>query len=270
MIKPKAFQLVAVALAAGMLIGAAADRELSSAELRDLSPKAANRQFQRDLLSILRPMERYPRGMLRLMGDVGADTRAVATDYAPLCQRDTLSLVYEPSEREGAYEDWLVKPASLTAERTYRFIAAPKPGDIEAIDREDHVRLVFDRKCRAAEKPEGDGEWYGWFKADSPEEAMDGGFAMLAVQEWAARNGNRFSSCDSEANSQDCNEEAVSKLSLDNIRKVETCKPGAAQEICIQLGDYGMTYTIHARDTGKPMQAADIIWVAFQQQIVVT
>ena len=81
MIKLKALRAFAVVLLAGVLIGAAADRVLTSTELRSLSPREANRQYQRDLLSILQPMNHYPAGMRRLMGDVWAHTRAVATDY---------------------------------------------------------------------------------------------------------------------------------------------------------------------------------------------
>ena len=270
MIKPKALRAFAVVLLAGVLIGAAADRVLTSTELRSLSPREANRQYQRDLLSILQPMNHYPTGMRRLMGDVWTHTRAVATDYETLCQRDMLLLYYEPDQRDGAYEEWTVKPAGISAERAYRFVAPPKPAHLEAIERDGYFRSAFDPKCRKADKPEGANEWYGWFEAASPEQAMDGGFALLAVQEWAKRPASQFGECIEDADPARCKVRVESALDLNMIGAVTACTPDKPGTICLELGKYGDLFTIRARQTGKPMTAQDVISVDPEVMIIVT
>lgn len=253
-----------------MLIGAAADRVLTSTELRSLSPREANRQYQRDLLSILQPMNHYPTGMRRLMGDVWTHTRAVATDYEPLCQRDMLLLYYEPDQRDGAYEEWTVKPAGISAERAYRFVAPPKPAHLEAIERDGYFRNAFDSKCRNADKSEGDNEWAGWFEAASTEQAMDSGFAMLALQEWSKRPASEFPSCKAEPDPAHCKALVQSALDLEMIGAVETCGAAKPDTICLRLGKWSDLFTVHARKTGKPMTADDIISVDHEIVIVVT
>lgn len=270
MIRMRRFGSIAALLAAGILIGASADRVLSSTELRKLSPRQADQQFRRDLLSILRPMPYYPRGNRRLIGDAWTFTRAVATEYKPLCSRDMLSLNYEPDGREGTPEDWPVKPSDLTTVRTYRFIASPRPDDLKLREHDGYVRSAFDSRCRSADKPEGDNEWAGWFSANSPEAAMSGGFAMLALQGWIAKAGNQFADCLSEADPGHCKTLVASAIKLDMIEAVGECATEKPDETCVTLGRFGMIFTIRARTTGSPMQPADIVAVTAEQVIVVT
>lgn len=270
MTKMRRFGSIAALLAAGVLIGASADNVLSSIELRKLSPRQADQQFRRDLLSILRPMPYYPHGNRRLIGDAWTFTKAVATEYKPLCSRDMLSLNYEPDGREGTPEDWPVKPSDLTAERTYRFIGSPRPDDLKLRERDGYVRLAFDSRCRAADKPEGDNEWAGWFRANSPQAAMSGGFAMLALKAWAANAGNQFDDCLSEADPAQCKSLFASAISLDMIEAVGECTSVKPDETCVTLGRFGKIFTIRARKTGEPMRAKDILAVSAEQVIIVT
>ena len=270
MIKAKALRAFAVVLLAGVLIGAAADRLLSSRDLRELSSRQADRQFRRDLLSILRPMESYPRGHRHLVGDVWTFTKAVATEFEPLCSRDMLSLAYQPVSRDGEAEDWPVRPSEVTTARSYRFVSPPRPEHLKAVKKDGYYRSPFASGCRAADKVIDNNPWAGWFSAASPEQAMDAGFAMLALQEWEKQPTSQYGSCATEADPAGCKVLFALSLGLDHIGNVRNCKSELPDEICLVLSDFSSEFTIHALKTGKPMRAMDIRSVNFEEMIIVT
>ena len=272
MIKAKALRAFAVVLLAGVLIGAAADRLLSSRDLRELSSRQADRQFRRDLLSILRPMESYPRGHRHLVGDVWTFTKAVSTEFKPLCSRDMVSLVYQPVSRDGEAEDWPVRPSEVTTARSYRFVSPPRPEHLAAARGDEHFRSAFASGCRAADKVIDNNPWAGWFSATYPEQAMDAGFAMLALQEWVKQPTSNFGICGGEADPARCKALVASSLGLglDRIGNVGNCKSEKPDETCLVLSDFSSEFTIHEVKTGKPMRAVDIRSVDYEAMIVVT
>jgi hypothetical protein len=270
MTKANVIRSFMVALGGILLIAAMTDQALTSTEMRALSAGQANRQIQRDLLSILRPTGKAPGGMTRMIGDVWIHTKASATDYEPLCQRDTLSLFYAPTSLVEDHEDRPVRPYKIETERTYRFIAQPKQEHLDALNRDDHFRSPFDPKCKAADGSIDNNEWAGWFTAESPDRAMTGGFAVLAVLEWAKHPDHRFQSCSKEPVSATCQSYGIAELKLDAIGDVAECAPDKAGEICLQLGKWGILWTIRAKDTRARMQAADIVSVDYEMQIIVT
>ena len=269
MIKLKPFQSFTAVLAAGVLIGATADHALNSLEMRALSAKQADRKVRSDLLSILRPIGPIVRGNRRQVGDVWMHTKAAATQYQTLCQRDTLVMFYAPSDRGGETEEWPLRPYQLEAARSYRFIGPPKPEHITAIERDNYYRSPFAAECRKADQGPPDNEWLGWFDADSAELAMAGGFALQVVQEWAKVAGNEFSSCTKQYQYR-CKEKILPALTLEQLEGVRKCAAGKPGELCLELGSYTYTLTIKARDTHAPMTAADIISVSYEKQIIVT
>lgn len=269
MIKSKASQLVAVALAAGMLIGAAAERAISRLDVREMSAAEKNKQVRKDLLSILTPSTSlYRSKQPSLDGDVWLHTKPSAAQYRSLCQRDTLLLYYASIEKAGRPEERSALPYKLASKRSYRFVSAPKPEYVTAANVDDHDRSPFARECRSVGMKPGDDEWSGWFAAPSPEMAMDGGFAMLAMQEWAKRPASEFANCKAGTNPRWCKAEVEFSLNLDMIGGVESCAADKQDTICLQLGDYGHQFTIRARQTNKPMQAGDIISVDYEIFIV--
>lgn len=271
MIKPKAFQLVAVALAAGVLIGAAADRAISRLDVRGMSDGEKNRQVRSDLLSILRPSKSlFHTRMLSLDGDIWLHTRAVATEFQSLCQRDTLSLYYATTERVGRHEEWPAAPYGLSAERTYRFVSAPKTQQFESASNDDRFRSRFVSECRGADEASKDDEWTGWFTAKFAEEAMLGGFAMLALEEWIKDPSHQYLSCANEGMAEPCQQRGKALLSLENIGAVNRCSPNGPNEICFVLGRWGPIWTIRAKNTHAPIKPEDIISVDYEEQIIVT
>lgn len=258
------------ALAGMLLIGAAAETALNTLEMRALPSDRANRQVHRDLLSILRPIGRISSGNMRRVGDVWMHTKASATDYRSLCQRDTLSLNYALVEQGEPIEQVPLRPVSLNAERSYRFVAKPKPEYLEEANRDGHYRSPFASECRRADRADDNNEWEGWFVAESPELALAGGFAMLAVQEWAKAPGHEFASCRPDDRLDQCKAKHLFELDLQTIGAVGECKADRAGEICITLGRWSYDLTIKARDTGKPMSAGDILSVDYQIVIIVT
>ena len=271
MTESKAFRLVAVALAAGVLIGAAADRAISRSDVQEMSDAEKNRQVRKDLLSILQPSNSlYNSNFRSLRGDAWLQVRASATQYRSLCQRDTLSIFYESIDRTGDARDWPALPYAISSKRSYRFVAPPKPEYLEQAAQAEVRRSPFDSECRNADQIRKDDEWNGWFTAESDEIAMDGGFAMLALMDWVKLPGSVFESCRKEANPKECTDRMDYSIKLDSIGEVQYCKTEQAGEQCIVLGKYGLIFTIRARDTGKPIEAADITSVDFEEMIIVT
>ena len=269
MLEFKAIRSLGLVLALGLLIGATADHALNSLEMRALSAKQADRQVRSDLLSILRPIGQIGRGMTRKVGDVWMHTKAAATQYQTLCQRDTLFLFYAPSQRGGDMEEWPLQPYQLEAERSFRFIAPPKAEQLKAVERDNYYRSRFAPECHKADQGDPNNEWLGWFKADSAEQAMAGGFALQAVQEWAKDADHEFASCNKQA-PYDCKERVLPTLTLEQLGGVQKCAADKPGELCLELGRYGFSLTIKARDTHAPMSGADIISVSYEEMIIVT
>ncbi|MCC6926404.1 hypothetical protein [Novosphingobium sp.] len=271
MIKPKAFQAVVFALVAGVLIGAAADRAVSMKQLVELSPSQANRQYQRDLLSILQPMQRYPEGTRAFLGGVHTFTKAIATDYEALCQHDMIMLQYRPNDPNKVTSDSAFRPVGISSVRAYRFVAVPRLEDAIAVDQGRQHRRPTDQHCRPVDQPYRPGDLSEWFQANSPADAMYAGFAMLALQEWGKRPGNTFANCTSLTDTAGCNREGTTQLGLDRLVAFSYCQPRAKGETCVEFGDYGPHFTIHAKATGQMMTANDILSVSYEvQNIIVT
>lgn len=269
MTKIRRFGSIAVLLAAGVLVGATADRAISRIDIRAMSAAQKNRQVRQDLLSILRPSETLFEGNRLDIGDVWLHTKTSATQFRTLCQRDTLQVFYAPVDKNGDAVEWLSRPYKIESYRSYRFVGTPKLEYLtEAIEHADK-RSPFDRECRAADKAMDEDEWTGWFTAEDPEAAMTAGFAMLALKGWSATAANQFENCLKNPNPSQCKANFSSAVSLDRLESVVECAPHGSGEICVELGNYAI-FTIHARKTGLPMRTEDIISVNAEQEIIVT
>ncbi len=271
MIESKAFHALAAVLLAGLLIGAVADRAISRLDVQAMSEAEKNKQYRGDLLSILQPSKSlYTSKGLNLAGDAWVQTKASATQFKSLCQRDTLLLFYAPVEKVGSYAEWRSLPYKLQSQRSYRFVAPPKPEYVAATREVGYERSPLAAECREADNYPESNEWYGWFEAPSEELAMDGGFALLALQEWVKRPANQFSDCIENPDPTRCKSLVASALDLNMIGGVAPCTPDKPDTICLELGKYVNLFTIRARQTGRPMQAEDIISVDYENTFVVT
>lgn len=254
-----------------MLVGAAADRAISRLDVQAMSDAEKNKQVRKDLLSILLPSQSlYASRSLSLDGDVWLHTRASATPYKTLCQRDTLSLFYKTIEDTGRYQERPALPYKLETSRSYRFVGTPRPEYMAEAEEAEEPRSPFVGECRKADNTDPKEEWTGWIQADSPEMAMEGGFAMLALKEWAGVDANQYANCVSEKDPKACKEQVSYALNLDSISGVGSCEADAPDRICLVLGRFSTLFMIQARKTDKPMQAADILSVDYEIQIIVT
>lgn len=268
MVKFKPFQSFALVLLAGALIGAAADRAISRMDVQAMSKTEKNRQIRRDLLSLLLPSQSlYRSNSLSLQGDAWLQTRASATPFKSLCQRDTLSVHYTAIDRAGRYQDRRALPYKAETTRSYRFVGPPKPEYLKAAQADDYERSPLDPECRGADTGN---EWTGWLTANSPEQAMTGGFAMLALKAWAELPTSVFVSCIAQPDPRACTTGQAYAMTLNFIDGVEICKAERPGELCLVLGRFGTLFTIHARDSGQPMRAEDIRSADYEQQIIVT
>jgi hypothetical protein len=264
-------QFSVILLIALSLIGTAsvdAQDRMSSKELRSLNERVANKQVRSDLLSILLPIKRYPTGSSRQLHDAWMHTKASATEYKGLCQRDTLLLFYAPTERDSDFEDRPMRPYKIETSRSYRFVAPPKQEYLEAVENGEQRRSPFASECAKADKIDKDNEWLGWFEAESPELAMTAALAIPVIHAWAKIEGNEFASCSKDATEQ-CKARALENLTLENPGGISKCE-SAPGEICFGIGAYSDIYTIKARDTGKPIAVEDIISVDHEIAIIVT
>src|SRR5438128_83781 len=118
MSKPWFFCVVALALMVASTPVQAAD-PLSTAEMTALSPAAANRKAQRDLLSILQPTGQFNSGMLIRLRGAYLLTHAVGTEFDGLCRHDAVSLLYAPAETSAPPREQPLRPFGIEAQTEF-------------------------------------------------------------------------------------------------------------------------------------------------------
>lgn len=99
--------------------------QTTTRELRALSPRGATRAVQRDLLSVLEPIEQIRSGMFVQVRGVGLATRPFGTEFDGVCQRDVMTLWYAPTDTADHAEDAPLRPYSLTAAPTFHITGLP-------------------------------------------------------------------------------------------------------------------------------------------------
>lgn len=260
-----AFLAVPALLAPGGVLSAAEPH--TTRELRALSARAADRQLRSDLLSVLRPSGKYPTGMRRLVGDQWVHTKAYGTRYKGLCQRDTVSVHYAPTEETVTDEDAVVRPYGVTSDHGYYFVRTPKSETLEQAQDSDEWRSPFQPECA---KADGE-EWVGWFDAPDEDMAMEGGIAFLAALDWAREPEHQFSGCSKRNDGQPfgCREDILPQLKFEYINDLNRCE-GSKDEICWKIEASSIELTIKAKRTGKPLRSADISDIKAEYMIIVT
>jgi hypothetical protein len=245
-----------------------AQEELSSTELRALSKSAANKQARHDLLSILKPMEQYPTGNRRQVGDIWLTTKAYGTQIPGICARDLLSLYYAPTEPGRATEDVPVRPYKVKASTSYTFVRPPSAKMLRNSDKAEAYRMPWQSECSKA--PEDD--FLGWFDADEPEFAVRGFLALqVAVARVKAGTLMPKSCADPLVESQKTCLEGVAMLGTDpdQLDSVKRCKADVGMD-CFAIDAHWMDITIIAKQVEGVVAAEDIISFDAQQYIIVT
>jgi hypothetical protein len=251
----------------GIPVTASAQEALSSAELRALSKSAANKQARHDLLSILKPMEQFPTGSSRQIGDIWFTTKAHGTLIPGICARDLVSLYYAPVERSQEYEDVPVRPYRVEASTSYTFVRPPSAKMLKRED-DDAYRLPWQAECGAASED----DFLGWFSADKPELAVRGFLALKAAVARVKVGTLMPKSCaDPHIQSQKTCLEGMSDLGSDanQLSSVVKCAADVGQD-CYQIDAQSMDITVITKHAEGGVVEEDIISFDAQQYIIVT
>ncbi len=254
--------VAAIVLLALPAVGSA--RQASTRQLETLSPQAANRTVQTDLLSILKPAGQINSGMRVMLGGVGLTTRSHGTMFHGVCERDSVTLWYALAENVAAHrelEDQPVKPYSLWSHPTFLFLSPPGPKGFAQAD----APMVWSAECRAA-----DGIEDGWFSADNEFSAVQGALAFrLALQEIQAHRLKPMPCSNLNDRAQTCAQAILAVGELSKIGTIEAC-PAANGAFCYVLEVDGSTrLTIVGRGDRQSAPSA-ILSIAIEQYIVVT
>lgn len=239
-------------------------QQASTRQLEALSPRAANRAIQADLLSILKPTGRIDSGMLRMLHGVALTTRAHGTRVHGVCERDAVTLWYAPAEgaEGGRAEDVPVQPYSLQSSPTFLFLTPPGPDGFVQAD----APRVWSAECRAADRRDD-----GWFSADDEFSAVQGALALqLAVQEVRAGRLKPEPCANLNDRSQTCAQAILAVGELSRIGSIEAC-PAAEGSFCYVIDlDGSTTLTITGQGDRRPAAPSAILSIAIEQYIIVT
>jgi len=243
--------------------GCQAQEAPTSRDLRALTPAQADKVARADLLSVLKPVEGYPKGMRRRVRGVGFDTEPAGTPYAGLCRKDRLYLLYAPVEEASRPEDQPLRPHGVEAQASFHFLRAPKS------DADDTVSdlSIWDQDCAALD----DRDDVRWFAASDDQEAMQG--TRLLLDALAAIRAGTLKSrpCPSiDAKTYPTCEQAILTASLDKIDSVERCDD-AWNIVCYRIMVAGdLQLTVKAAFQNNETAHGPIESIEVEQFIIVT
>lgn len=239
--------------------GAATTREREA-----LPSRSANRLVQRDLLSILKPVQKIDSGMLRQLRGVGLTTRAFGTEFDGLCRRDAVTLWYAATGAAAQPEDTPLRPYSVEAQPWFHIIHLPQ--DVPSETRSGQG--VWQAKCASA----GTNEDTGWFAAKDARTAIQGAL-MLEAAVKAVRSGTlRAEPCPniSDEKNSTCKAAIIADGNISKIDSVETCSSDA-EGVCYVVNLASSTkLTIKGRAPGNSLVPSAITSIAVEQYIIVT
>lgn len=241
--------------------------QATTRELKALSPRGATRAVQRDLLSVLEPIEQIRSGMFVQVRGVGLATRPFGTEFDGVCQRDVMTLWYAPTdaadraERAERAEDAPLRPYSLTAAPTFHITALPS---------------------RRLTTPRGDQIWQTncttlgkntsrWLHAKDAKTAVRGA-AVLEASVKAIKTGTlKARPCpDIMDRKAGCEATILAVGRVEAIDSIEPC-PATAPLQCYVIDLASQTkLTIEARFTDDALEPSAVTAVAVEDYIIVT
>lgn len=230
------------ALAAGPA-PAAEPPQLTTQQMRALSPKDADRIIREDLLSVLQPVGQLDQDHRRLLRNVGLTTRAFNTDYEGLCRRDVVRLRYAPVDGAGPYPDGPIRPYSVEARAQFALRHAPP-----LVRRRLEPGQVWGADCERM----GDDAAVHWFEAPGDPDAAQ---AVNLLEATLARvRAGTLTPCPPDNGG--CSSLSSMKAEkLQDVYRVRSCTPESGGAVCYQYYLPGSLVTVVARDGGA---AADV------------
>lgn len=222
-----------------------------------LSPASANRQVQRDLLSLLRPSGSLSSGMLIRLRGVGLVTHAVGTQFDGLCRRDAVSVLYAPSDSNEPPRDRPLRPYGVEAHPEFHATHLPlrgRPGNDGRVDLGGCGALDRDDKIN-------------WFTAPDPKQAALAANALRIALELVRQGSTPLLSC---SNIKDCRGFVQKFGDMDRIDSIESC-PAGQSEFCFVIDVSG---TLELQLSGKvprdEVQPTSISSIEASQYLIVT
>jgi len=232
-------------------------------EMMKLSPSAADKTAKRDLLSILKPVDKISSGMLVRLRRIAMQTEPYGTALKGLCRMDELSLRYAPTAAEPKGRDQPIQPVGVEAQALFHALQGPitvlAPSSAEdAVWSEDCDRLRSSADIK-------------WFTAKDAMEAAKAVNVLIAAT-YAVRSGQITPQpCSTfPTNKRTCAQTIVDEGQISKLDDVETCSASAGQ-VCYEL-DVGsfIRLTIIASIGEGVMAPAKIISVSAEQYVIVT
>ena len=256
--------LIGGTLAVLALTPALAQEAATTRERKALSPRAANRTVQRDLLSVLEPIRKIDSGMVRQLRGVGLTTKPFGTEFDGLCRRDAVTLWYAATEIAAKPEDAPLRPYSVEAQAWFHIVRLPR----EASSDERRSEGVWQAKCASA----GTSEETDWFSAKDARSAVQGALVLKAAVE-AVRSGKlKAEPCPNifDTKKTTCEAAILANGNLSKIDSVEAC-PAESGALCYVVDLASLTkLTIRGRAPETSLVPDAITSIAIEQYIIVT
>lgn len=259
-----AFRLLSFAIVATMLgSGLPAAQPLSTRERELLSPRAANKVVQQDMLSVLRPLNQIRSGMLRRLRGLGLTTKAYETEYAGLCRRDVVTLFYAPTAKSERYEDTPIAPYGIEASPYFHIVTMPREEE-----RADELTLSErQRRCSAADEAEQS----NWYAAPNAHVAVAGARvleSMVSAVRSGALKAEPCSQFDTRVTT--CEAIILTNAKTEAIDEISSCHGEGPIACYVVIVGNDTELTIKAEMNGDGLTPKRVISVAMEQFIVVT
>jgi len=223
--------------------------------MEQLTPRQTDRQVKQDLLSILQPVSKVSSGMFRTLHGVAIEGRPFGTEYAGLCQADTLSLAYRPARDGKADRNLPVLPYGLEVSHSFHLLHLPRGSGVEP----DSARIGRQPAC---DKVSGEAVW---FAAPDAETALRGLLFLKSAVKQATAGVGPAPKCDP---SENCQARLTAAGDLARVRSVEKCAAEKGQ-ICYNISfDTSEELTIDADGTTE--EPGKIRSITITQYVVVT
>lgn len=241
-----------------------AQQPSTTRELRALSPRAANRTVQRDLLSVLKPLTAFDSGMLRRLRGVGLSTRPYATEIADICRRDVVTLLYAPVEREAEPEDTGLRPYGIEASPEFHVLRGQVPRSNET----DREQSPWQAKCLDLDHKKDT----SWFWAKDAFHAAQGVLMFERAIQAVSAGKLKSAPCPEilDPRKPSCEDAIVAVGDISKIDSVESC-PAEDGKLCYVIDLESSTLlTIRARGSLAALAPSDILSISIEQYLTVT
>lgn len=235
----------------------------STRQMTALKPSLADRVARQDLLSVFEPVGEISSGMFLQLHGVGMTTRPYGTEFASLCQRDTLTIKYAPTDFEAKPSDQPIRPYGV--ETTAYFHAAGVPARLPEGPRQRGYawntscgRLAGDTKIR-------------WFRARNAEEAAKAVNVLQVAIDQVRAGTLKPISCELLTNEKGtCEQTILHQGVIGQIFEVEACSAQPGLECFVVDFGAGIVTTIVATPSAEGLTPLSVVSIKVEQYLIVT